>query len=388
MRSLRIGTGRGSPGYPRPVSRPLPLLYPLDQDALEYSAFLLELQHAVDLLTEGGVVAERMALTITDGLAERLLYQHAQRCFSAADAKVGILIDPFPAERRARILGDFRKRVQLALTDEELFVFISPLLDEPDADIFRLAHDYRGPSYHRGEHNPALAGPLGRLYVEAVGRAFVRAMEHAFSTFDAESVRELDRYREEGGPLSPKHGSAPLVEAITSPGAVDRGGLASQLRLDLESRLGAVEGAIEGLRCDLDEERLAELISAAQHWAEHRGDEELHALARERQILENEAERQEAVGEELAREILANELAQHERMQELKETTTILVDLGSPSAIRRRATGFSAKRSLAALLHAYREVDDLLTELESAVEWVHYSWERSVEQAVDEVRGK
>jgi hypothetical protein len=75
-------------------------------------------------------------------------------------------------------------------------------------------------------------------------------------------------------------------------------------------------------------------------------------------------------------------------MQELKETTAILVDLGSPGAIRRRATGFSAKRSLAALLHAYREADDLLMELESAVEWVHYSWERSVEQAVDEARGK
>lgn len=384
MRSLRIGTGRGSAGYPRLVSRPLPLLYPLDQDAAEYSAFLLELQHAVDLLTEGGVVAERMALTITDSLAERLLYQHAQRCFSAADGKVGILVDPFPAERRARILGDFRKRVQLALADEKFFVFISPLLDEPDADIFRLAHDYRGPSYHRGEHNAALAGPLGWLYVQAVGRAFVRAMDHAFSTFDPEAVRELDRYREEGGRLSPSHESARLVEAIVSPRAVDRRELARQLRLDVESRLTSVEG----LRRDLDEERLEELIAAAQHWAEHRGDEKLHTLARERQALENEAEQQEEIGEELAEEILANELAQYERMQELKETTTIRVDLGSPAMIRRRAAGFSGKTSVAALVHAYIEADDLLTELESAVEWVHYSWERSVEQAVDEARGK
>lgn len=370
------------------MSRPLPLLYPLDQDAAEYSAFLLELQHAVDLLTKGGVVAERMALTITDSLAERLLYQHAQRCFSAADAKVGILVDPFPAERRAKILSDFRKRVQLALTDEEFFVFISPLLDEPDADIFRLAHDYRGPSYHRGEHNSALAGPLGWLYVEAVGRAFVRAMKRSFSTFDSESVRDLDRYREEGGPLTPGHESAQLVKAIASHRAVDRKELARQLCLDTESRLIAVESIIEGLRRDLDKERLEELIAAAQHWAEHRGDDQLHALARERQALENEAERQEEIGEELAKEILANELAQYERMQELKEKTTIRVDLGSPGAICRRAAGFSGKTSVAELLHAYSEADDLLTELESAVEWVQYSWERSVEQAVDEARGK
>ncbi len=95
---------------------------------------------------KGNAARERMALAIVDSLAERLLYQHAQRCFSAGDARVGILTDPFPADRRAKILGDFRKRVQLALTDEEFFVFVSPMLDELDADIFRLAHDYRGPS--------------------------------------------------------------------------------------------------------------------------------------------------------------------------------------------------------------------------------------------------
>jgi hypothetical protein len=371
------------------VSRPLPLLHPLHEDAAEYTAFLLELGHAFQLLGEGGVVAERMALTIVDSLAERLLYQHAQRCFTAAEAKVGILVDPFPAERRDKILGDFRKRVQLALTDEEFFVFLGPLLDEQDADIFRLAHDYRGPSYHRGEHNPALAGPLGRLYVEAVGRAFVRATEHAFSTFDAEAVSELDRYRSHGGPLSPKHESAALVEAITAPEtAVDRKELARQLRLDAESRLDAVDATIEGLRRDLDDERLEELLAAAQHWAEHRGDVELHTLARERQILENEAERREKIGKQLAKEIVANAVAQLERMDELKETTTIRVDLDSPMKIRRRAAGFAAKPSSAGLLHAYREADDLLTELESAVEWVQYSWDRSVQQAIDEARGK
>src|SRR5690349_14683806 len=78
------------------MSRPLPLLHPLHEDAAEYTAFLLELRHAADLLDEGGVVAERMALTITDSLADRLLYQHAQRCLPLPTAAWGFLLTPSP----------------------------------------------------------------------------------------------------------------------------------------------------------------------------------------------------------------------------------------------------------------------------------------------------
>jgi hypothetical protein len=376
-------------GYSQPMRRALPLLHTMDLDSGEYTAFLTELQHAAQFLTARGISNERMALAIVDSLAERLLYQHAERCFSAGDARVGILTDPFPATRRTKILGDFRKRVQLALTDEEFFVFINPLLDEFDAEIFRLAHDYRGPSYHRGEHNRALAGPLGRLYAQAVGRAFIRAMSNSFSTFSPDSVAELERFRTaEGGPLSPSFATGPIVEVITDPLTVDRRELAMQLRADSERRIKAVEDAIEGLRRDLDDDRIGELIEGAQHWAEHRGDEELHRLAREEQILENEASDWDELGQELAQQIVENKLAQIERMKELSSKTDVRVDLDTIGALRQRIGRLAGKVEIASLLHSYEQVDDLLGLLETTVEWTADSWERWVEQAVDEARGK
>ncbi|MGN6664643.1 MAG: hypothetical protein ACTHK6_10635 [Solirubrobacterales bacterium] len=361
----------------------------MNEDPSELTAFLAELQHAADLLVEGGIAQERMALAIVDSLAERLLYQHAQRCFSVGDTGAGILTDPFPADRRAKILGDFRKRVQLALVDEEFYVFVSPLLDDLDAEIFRLAHDYRGPSYHRGEHNPALAGPLGRLYVQAVGRALTRAMGDSFWSFPPGSVKELERYGVLGtGAFSPRSDTGPVVESLTGQMTVDRNELARRLCADAEKRLKAVEDVIESLRRDLDEEMIGNLIEGAQHWAEHRGDKELHQLAREEQGLKNEAEDQEELDEELKQRIIENKLAQIARMEELKDETEIRVDLGTINSLRQRVGQFAGKETIASLLHAYRQVDDLLEVLETAAEWVQYSWDRSVEQAVDEALGK
>jgi hypothetical protein len=275
------------------------------------------------------------------------------------------------------------------VTDEEFFVLIDPLLNELDAEIFRLAHDYRGPSYHCGEHNVALAGPLGRLYAQAVGRAFARSMSNSFSSFHPESVRELDRYDRGGdGPFSPRWSTAPIVEAITGPLTVERQDLERQLRADSERRLEVVEGAIERLRRDLDDEKIGDLIEGAQHWAEHRGDEKLHQLRRDEQVLENEAWDQDEIDDELLDQIIENRMAQIARMEELKEETDVRVDLDTVVALRRQISGLAGKRQIASLLHAYRQVDDLMGLLESAVEWVEHSFERWVEQAVDEARGK
>jgi len=371
------------------MRRALPLLRTMKDDPAEYTAFLVELQHAVDLLLRGGISHERMALAVVDSLAERLLYQHAERCFSAGDSRVGILADPFPAPRRAKILGDFRKRVQLAQNDEKFLFLVSPLLDEFDADIFRLAHDYRGPSYHRGEHNPALAGPIGRLYVQAVGRAFARAMGDSLLSFSSDSVRELERYRGPGaGSLVPRRETGPIVEALAVELTVDRRDLAGRLYENSDRRLKGIEAVVEGLRGGLNETIIDELIEAAQFWADHRGDEDLHRLAREEQILENEAEDREELGEDLARKIVENKMAQIARMEELKVKTDIRVDLSTIGVLRRRINQLSSKAKTPSLLHAYLQVDDLLGLLETTVEWVQYSWERSVEQAVDEARGK
>jgi hypothetical protein len=380
--------------YPGWVRASLPPTTTIDQNPDEYVAFVEELEHAAGLLLDGGLAEHRMALVIIDSLAERLLYQHAEKCFRASEAPIAAFTDPFPAVRRQRTLDDFRRRVQLAQTNEKFFVFVDPILDELDAEIFRVAHDYRGPGYHRGEHNPALGRPLGCLYAQAVGRAFSRSMTHSFSDISPEAVRKLERFRPAGADPNlnwslPRDATRPITEAITKPLTVDAKHLARQLRADTDRRLRVVAAEIEGLRRDLPEERIAELVEAAQHWAQHRGDAELHKLAREEQALEHRAEENEnAVSDELMKRLIENRVAQFRRMEELKSQTEVRVDLETFGLLHRRADRLTEKTAITPLLHAYGELDELLQILETAMEWVVRSWDQSVQHAIDEARGK
>lgn len=372
----------------------LPPIKTIDENPDEYVAYVEELEHAAELLLHGGLAEERMALVIIDSLAERLLYQHAEQCFRASDAPIAASTDPFPAARRQQTLGDFRRRVQLAQTDEKFFLFIDPILNELDAEIFRIAHDYRGPGYHRGEHNPTLAGPLGCLYAQAVGRAFSRSTSHSFSALPPEAVHKLKRFRPGDTDPNlnwsrPRDATGPITQAITNPLVVEAKQLARKLRADSDRRLQMVGNEIDGLRRGLPDERIAELIEAAQHWAQHRGDAELHELAREERALEHQAEEDEDdLSDGLKRRLLENKLATIRRMEELKKQTEIQVDLGTFEMLRSRSDRLTEKAAITPLLHAYREVDGLLQILEMAIGWAARAWEQRVEQAIDEARGK
>jgi hypothetical protein len=369
----------------------LPPLGTIDEDPDEYISFLEELEHAAELLLTGGVARERMALVIVDSLAERLLYQHAQSCFRASEAPVALLTDPFPAARRGKTLDDFRRRVRLALADDKYLPFVDPILDELDAEIFRVAHDYRGAGYHRGEHNLALTGPLARLYAQAVGRAFARSTIHSFSTLPPEVVRELERFHESDGDIdwsAPMYATKPMTEAITRPLDVGVVELQVELRSDNERRLAVVEETVERLRRDFNDEQIGSMIEASQHWAQHRGDEQLHRLSRQELGLANEAREAEKLDEALKQMILKNKHAQVERMEELKKETEIRVDLDTLQMLRRRTARLAEKKEVTSLLHAYREIDELLQLLETSLEWAERSWDQSVQYAIDEARGK
>jgi hypothetical protein len=56
--------------------------------------------------------------------------------------------------------------------------------------------------------------------------------------------------------------------------------------------------------------------------------------------------------------------------------------------LRNRFRRLTEKRGVAALLDSYRQLDELLEVLKTTVEWASDSWDRSVQQAVDEARGK
>lgn len=86
--------------------------------------------------------------------------------------------------------------------------------------------------------------------------------------------------------------------------------------------------------------------------------------------------------------MVANKLAQFARMDELRSETEIRVELATIGLLRKRISRLNEKTGVATLLDAYRQLDELLEVLETMVEWAFDSWDRSVQQAMDEARGK
>jgi hypothetical protein len=218
-------------------------------------------------------------------------------------------------------------------------------------------------------------------------------MTHSFSDLSSEAAGKLERFRPADVDPNinwslPRDATGPITEAISNPLAVDAKQLARELRGDSNRRLKVVAGEIEGLRRDLGDDQIAELVEAAQHWARHRGDTELHELTREEQALEYRAEDEDELSDELKKRLLENRLAQIRRMDELKSQTDVRVDLDTLEMLHRRADRLTEKAAITPLLHAYRELDELLQILETAIEWVARSWDQWVQQAIDESRGK
>lgn len=154
-------------------------------DIDRFLLFAEQLEEVREMLLGDTVVKSRMAIILLDNLASILLLEHSRRLFEASEGSWWMKMKRFSAKERRRIEGDFSRQVTLAATDSDAPSFTRPerLLDEGDAAILRIAHQYRNPIYHEDRHNPALLPVLGRLYLAAVARAFARSYPNAGVSF-------------------------------------------------------------------------------------------------------------------------------------------------------------------------------------------------------------
>ncbi len=152
--------------------------------------FVEQLEQAIDLLESGRVARQRMALVALDTLAEGVLFRHMETVFLASDESTWVEHRTFPARERRAAHERFNKRVAIAAEKLESVppvYYPERILDEHDAVVFRVAHHYRNPVYHEDRHNPTLIHPVGRLYAQAVGRAFVRSHRWGYAVLSSPS---------------------------------------------------------------------------------------------------------------------------------------------------------------------------------------------------------
>jgi hypothetical protein len=97
----------------------------------------------------------------------------------------------------------------------EALLFPKPILDTHDSVVVRVAHHYRNPIYHQDRHNPTLIHPVGRLYAQAVGRAFIRSHRQGWAVSSPavfmEEIARIGWQNSDPGLLDPRQ--APTTAA-------------------------------------------------------------------------------------------------------------------------------------------------------------------------------
>ena len=361
--------------------------------------FIEQLELGIELLKDQRVSRQRMALVALDNLAEVLLTEFAEGRFLMSDEGTMLLARTFTAAQREKIMRDFGKKVSLAARVED---FLSPrhpvpLLDDFDASILRVAHRYRNDLYHAGRHNSALLGSLNRLYAQAVGRAFVRSLPEGWvmgggiasrlSQLDRFAWRDPDSSRDS---IAPHEAATRIVAELVRGLEVNREELKNQLADDVHERTAIIDRDLDERRGEgLSEQTLKALIEAAQLWATNRGDETLIRLQEERWSLLEKGMEQNELSEELRQLITKNDLAQIARRTELEKNFTYVLTLESHTEWRREGDALRAARGgIQSILERFRNIDEKLSQMEGAVDWMIMTWDRHVQLEIDIARGK
>ena len=254
-------------------------------DAIDRFEVLAEqLEIAYELL-EGETLAKgRTALVTLDSVAHVLLHQHALATFAAGETSRWHQHRRYTKSERRKTLGDFNRTVNLAIkVSDAPWRPKEPILDEPDAVVFRVAHTCRNNIYHEDRHNPALLPLLAIFYAQAVGRAFVRS----YRAGDGESI-ESGRahqiaalgYEPPVDSLMPsirmftfRDAAAAVTDRLAARFTIDHKGLRSWLADDIVDRAERCGHLIAGLLgSGMSNERLERVFFWSQFWAEHGAD--------------------------------------------------------------------------------------------------------------------
>jgi hypothetical protein len=362
-----------------------------------FLSFVEQLEQAVDLLESGRPPLQRMALVVLDTLAEGLLFCHMGKVFLASDEPTWIEHRTFTAKERRSARERFNKRVAIAnekLESASPVYYPERILNEHDAAVFRVAHHYRNPVYHEGRHNPTLIHPVGRLYAQAIGRAFTRSHRAGWGVSSRRSFMEevarlglntsVDRY------FYPREAAQAITSRICDTLTVDSKILRAELEEDIVYRCDVLADSLAGLRRDgLDDHQLNKFIVDAQDWAANRGDETLLRLQAEHKALRDQSMENGTFDPATLEAMKEPEQQQWNHLFGPGQQVIARVDLQSHVRIRKDAERLRAwSGGEVGLLAKYQELDSALELLENAVYFMLWQWDRRIWAEENRMRGK
>lgn len=377
------GEGASAWPYPGQVNLDFPSLGRATGSVTDrFLLFFEQLEQAVLLLESGRIARQRMALVALDNLAEGLIFHHLQNVFLASDEPTWMKNREFPVTERRQAHRSFNKRVELAAETLERYPvrFPDPILDAHDAVVFRVAHHYRNPIYHQDRHNATLLQPIGRLYAQAVGRAFVRSHSPGWAQLCSAAFMQEVAQLGWRGPndkyFEPRTAAQAIIERISDPLTVDAAVLRTELADDIAHRCDALDEDMHALRRDAFIE-LEDFLVKVQDWAANRGDEEMLRLREEHRKLEEQVKIAGTLDDATLKALRDVEKQQWVHLFGPDREVRTKVDLQSHISIRNKGQRLRSSRSAEAhVLQQYQKLDDELQILEAAIDFMMFETDR------------
>jgi hypothetical protein len=376
-----------------------------DAEMARLELFSEQLDEAVSLARSDRISRQRLSLLVLDHLAEVLISDHAEACFSASDDAGWLALETYSSEERREILYKFNRRVALAQREfagTGSFYYPGPILGDTDAAIFKVAHKYRNRLYHAGTQSEAVLQPLCFLYAQAISRTFIGSVPSVIwggGRAFVDSFPILSRYGFAGPSetsFAPRSAAEWIMEQITGDLDVTSAVLRQTLADDVSARCEQVADELRELAKEgLTGPGLQHMLRAAELWAAHRGDEVLIRLQdRRREIVHRVTTTRERVERaQLRKEWADVEDAEDQRKAELELNFKFAFEEGTVEGFSDEARSLGASRAgVRGLLERYQRIDSRLTEFEWSVQWIRRSWDRETdrieEEAVEAARRK
>lgn len=354
-----------------------------------------QFEHTTELLQSRSPAKHRLALLVVDSLAESLLIRHAELVFATEDSTVSKR-RRYTQTEREKIDRRFASKVEIGKLDalKPHWPQVGAVLDEHDASMFLAGHAYRNAVRHQDAHNPVAIPIIARMYAAAVGRAFVRSTPARVGSSPEPGIQALERFGympdgwfDKGETMFwPRKAAETVVSFLMPAIAQDRTTAAEALSEDLLARSELAKGLLDSLRDDgLPDAEIASMVRWHDFWEQNQGDPELVRLA---EILSEAMSDTKPWDEETAAYYRSVDEAQGRRLAELHDAFEPTVDIDSFPDIEGLVRRLTKAQTDSALAGRYRDLDRKLLVLEETVEATAISWDRHVDQLVDEARGE
>lgn len=367
-------------------------------DRAQFLFFIEQMDEARQLLLDGRMSKQRIALVVVDTLAEILLHRQQERIVELRRRHWDAQIPRLDRKALRALRADFRARVTLAskrIDDPLISSVFEPILDQLDADVFRTAHAYRGRVYHGDHHNEAASPLIAKAYLAAVGRAFVRQQPTGVASSPDATTEKICAYGFDladswsPGYFASREAAEAIARNLTKGLEVTLTEARRVLSADIVERSAWAEEIIEAVaREGLDQKRVEWILAEARAWEDIEVDEEIIRL--EDEVAAHKAARYSGGDADVSSFRREAELMQerNERVFALigEERPTIAID--DIASARHLGSRLSNATSLGSLFRRYRKLDDDTEEIERILEQMAIGWDEHIQQEVDAARGK